>query len=315
LSTVHDRPLSEKLDAALKSPRAVEEANVTLPLRCKRCKEVLTYGYERVLLDIESKDPYGDPAYIGDTACKACGAEDQLEPTEQAGQIITAMMLDFLAAAKRGTLRGAPAVAPAQTTLHGKPIGFSAALRGLDKDIATSPDAIRPRLHRARVKLILRRRGVSEDIEAVLRADPRSPEAHALKASLASRDGDNESAQRFAADALRLLRGEPAARVYDADDPAMLAASIEDLLVELERQGTAPPADIDLRAARERRVERDRDREVAEEAAAPERDEDDLPMEETRGTIDPEIFKRTSRNDPCPCGSGKKFKKCHGKGA
>ncbi|MBA2669015.1 MAG: SEC-C domain-containing protein, partial [Gemmatimonadetes bacterium] len=23
---------------------------------------------------------------------------------------------------------------------------------------------------------------------------------------------------------------------------------------------------------------------------------------------------KTGRNDPCPCGSGKKFKKCHGKG-
>lgn len=27
--------------------------------------------------------------------------------------------------------------------------------------------------------------------------------------------------------------------------------------------------------------------------------------------LDPEIFKTVSRNDPCPCGSGKKFKKCH----
>lgn len=30
----------------------------------------------------------------------------------------------------------------------------------------------------------------------------------------------------------------------------------------------------------------------------------------------PETFKRTDkkvgRNDPCPCGSGKKYKKCHG---
>jgi uncharacterized protein YecA (UPF0149 family) len=23
---------------------------------------------------------------------------------------------------------------------------------------------------------------------------------------------------------------------------------------------------------------------------------------------------KVGRNDPCPCGSGKKFKKCHGKG-
>ena len=25
-----------------------------------------------------------------------------------------------------------------------------------------------------------------------------------------------------------------------------------------------------------------------------------------------EMFEKVGRNDPCPCGSGKKFKKCHG---
>jgi uncharacterized protein YecA (UPF0149 family) len=25
------------------------------------------------------------------------------------------------------------------------------------------------------------------------------------------------------------------------------------------------------------------------------------------------IFRDIGRNDPCPCGSGKKFKKCHGR--
>ena len=26
-----------------------------------------------------------------------------------------------------------------------------------------------------------------------------------------------------------------------------------------------------------------------------------------------ELFSRANRNDPCPCGSGKKFKQCHGR--
>lgn len=29
-------------------------------------------------------------------------------------------------------------------------------------------------------------------------------------------------------------------------------------------------------------------------------------------TYNASLFKNTGRNDPCPCGSGKKFKKCHG---
>ena len=28
--------------------------------------------------------------------------------------------------------------------------------------------------------------------------------------------------------------------------------------------------------------------------------------------IDPSLLKNVSRNAPCPCGSGKKFKHCHG---
>ncbi len=26
-----------------------------------------------------------------------------------------------------------------------------------------------------------------------------------------------------------------------------------------------------------------------------------------------ELFAKAGRNDPCPCGSGKKFKQCHGR--
>ena len=31
-----------------------------------------------------------------------------------------------------------------------------------------------------------------------------------------------------------------------------------------------------------------------------------------KGQLTPEQMKTTKRNDPCPCGSGKKFKHCHG---
>lgn len=40
--------------------------------------------------------------------------------------------------------------------------------------------------------------------------------------------------------------------------------------------------------------------------------------EEEEGEVEPEQpyvreGKKVGRNDPCPCGSGKKYKKCHGK--
>ena len=34
-----------------------------------------------------------------------------------------------------------------------------------------------------------------------------------------------------------------------------------------------------------------------------------IPIEQLDGTI----FKKVGRNDPCPCGSGKKYKKCCGR--
>ena len=36
--------------------------------------------------------------------------------------------------------------------------------------------------------------------------------------------------------------------------------------------------------------------------------------EDAKEAVRQERFKGVGRNDPCPCGSGKKFKKCHGKG-
>ena len=31
------------------------------------------------------------------------------------------------------------------------------------------------------------------------------------------------------------------------------------------------------------------------------------------GSLPPEALAGVGRNDPCPCGSGKKYKQCHGK--
>jgi len=96
-----------------------------LPLRCKRCKEVLAYGFERVLLDVESKDPYGDPAFVGEIVCKACGTEGELEPTPDAGRILTSHMMEFLNAARGGRTIARPKVMPAETQLRGKRVGFA----------------------------------------------------------------------------------------------------------------------------------------------------------------------------------------------
>jgi preprotein translocase subunit SecA len=44
-------------------------------------------------------------------------------------------------------------------------------------------------------------------------------------------------------------------------------------------------------------------------------DEQDSPLfdNEDGAAIDPLLSDKIGRNDPCPCGSGQKFKQCHGK--
>ena len=52
--------------------------------------------------------------------------------------------------------------------------------------------------------------------------------------------------------------------------------------------------------------------ETADEVSAP---TSQTPSDEPASTdaIDPAVFAHTGRNDPCPCGSGKRFKDCHGR--
>jgi uncharacterized protein YecA (UPF0149 family) len=59
------------------------------------------------------------------------------------------------------------------------------------------------------------------------------------------------------------------------------------------------------------RFERRRENKERIKAGLPGEDEEPLPPPVE--TIRRDDNKETGRNDPCPCGSGKKFKKCCGK--
>ncbi|MCK6549204.1 SEC-C domain-containing protein [Myxococcota bacterium] len=327
LSLAHGREATDKLKDATEraNPRRALAAEhpLVLPLTCKRCSETLVYGFDRALLDLESKDKYGDPAYVGDVTCKACGAEDQLEPTEEAARILTSHMLELIQATRRGVPPdGSPTVSPAQTEVKGKRMGLAAALRTLDKEVEGSPSSIRTRLHRARIRLLLKRRHIDEDLDAVLALDPRSAEAIALRGALAARAGEHQRALDLNVEAVRLLRADPPSRVYDAPDAEAFRESLEEYILELERsRGAVAPADLDLAAARKRRDERER---AMAEAEAERAEEAELDAEAARpgaprggAPVDPRALaamRTAGRNDPCPCGSGQKFKKCHGRG-
>ena len=333
LSTVHSVEEIESLAAARarvrdgRSRKEPSEPEVSLILRCEACGEALRYAFERVYLDIEATDKGGDPAFVGPVICKACGTHDRLVATPSAEQILTAYMLEFIQAIQRGEPVGRPLVSPAQTQLDGRKVGMASALRTLEERINTSPDSIRPRLHRARLRIILKREGLKEDIEAVRQVDPLSVEATALEATYFMRKAQYGAAMDKAAEIIRRLDEDDGVRLYDAENVTAFRMSTEDLMVELAELGAPIPPDVSLEIARERRdyleaqVHRVHEERMARarRATPRRRDDEESPARsvlerDPGGTAPrgPASVTPVGRNDPCPCGSGKKFKKCHG---
>ncbi len=339
LALIEGQASSPRLEAALKRHAAHEqeqarehganddhEPKLEVLLKCEVCEETLRYRFDRAYVDPEAKDQMGDPAFVGPMVCKACGTADRLQPVPETAMVLTQHMMAFLQAAQAGHRpTQPPLVTPGQTRLGGRNVGLAAALRNLDEAIAANPDSIRTRLHRARTRMVLKRSGIEEDLEAAQRLDPDAVEADALRVAVAIRDRDFNRGAELAIATLKRLKAPPEPRIYDAEDIDEVVENLENYLLDLTEMGTPLPEDVDLRAAqRQRELERAALRQAEREAA--ERSmEDETAPESPRGsqrdsTAEPEAsselvaaFKTAGRNDPCPCGSGKKFKRCHGK--
>ncbi|MEO1228313.1 MAG: hypothetical protein AAFZ18_05355 [Myxococcota bacterium] len=256
LSLVHGAPLEGKLEEAMervRSRRGGSTDELEVELRCEHCHEVGTYSFARAYVDPEAKDEWGDPAFVGDTTCKACGAQDSLRPTPRGGQVLTAEMLSFIEAMQRGEATS-PRVTPSVTTIGGEKVGLSEALRRMNARIEESPTAIRPRLERARLRMVLRREGLHEDLAAVRAEDPDAVEASLLEATSMARDDNPIAALKLLTNVHARLR-DPAnpPRIYDAGSLESVRNSVEDLMLEMAQQGLPVPKDVDLEPAVARR--------------------------------------------------------------
>jgi hypothetical protein len=248
-ATLADEPIEGKLaqirDRLMHT--APNPGDIEVDLRCKRCGETLGYRFPAIFVDPSARGKAdGDPAFVGDPICKACGTEDQLEPTETAVRTMTTLMMRYLGAIEQGQtdeLR----VLPQTTRITGKETGFAEALRILDAEIARSPDSIRSRLRRARVRSILKRKRAIEDVKAVLAIDPSSPEALTAEAQVKLIHADTEGAVSSLAQALHSLGAEPRMYELDADTAKR---EVENALVRLEAAGAKLPPELDLKAAR-----------------------------------------------------------------
>ncbi|MEL7370806.1 MAG: hypothetical protein AAFN74_17935, partial [Myxococcota bacterium] len=147
-----------------------------------------------------------------------------------------------------------PLVSPARTTVGGKQMGMAAALRALNKEVEERPQSIRARLHRGKIRMLLKRDGVEEDIDAIKAIDADSAEADALRVSYKMRKGDDDDgAAQLAIGLLKRIKQEPEPRLYDTDDIEEIRDVLERQLLELSDKGQTLPDEIDLSSARKRR--------------------------------------------------------------
>ncbi|MGF1510497.1 MAG: hypothetical protein ACFB9M_13440 [Myxococcota bacterium] len=239
-----------------------------VPLKCGTCQETLSYGFAHAFVDVEAKDGLGDPAFVGDMICKACGAEDDLHPTESTIHILTQHMMQLLTELQQGQVTSPPLVTPGQTEVDGQKVGLAEAFRRLTQAVESTPDGIRSRLHRARLGLMLHRRTVQTDLDQLEALDPSSVEARALRAQHLHARGESESAMKALAEVVGRLSEEPEPRLYESPDPQTLRFSLEELMVELADEGVAVPSGIDLGPAEQRRADREGARREAAHAHA-----------------------------------------------
>src|SRR5690606_7275754 len=87
---------------------------------------------------------------------------------------------------------------------------------------------------------------------------------------------------------------------------------VTSILARVELRAEEPPPDLFARPSQPMHESRGEALEGGSDAAA----EGALPARPIRAHVDvndPATWKTTPRNAPCPCGSGKKYKYCHGK--
>ncbi len=301
--------LAEAADRLLnRDDRSEEVQGLRLPLMCTVCGEALTYTFPRVYVDPNAKDRHGDPAFVGDANCKACGAEDRFEPTDIAVQIMTEAMVAFLIEAEEGKPDKDLRVVPRRTRYLGEELSVAEALRRADADVDASPESIRARLRRARIRLILRRKSAFEDADAAVGIDGKSPEALFMRAGARAQAEDVNTAVQDLIEAHKLVIDDDQPRLYE-ETVTTVRSEIEASLLQLEALGASIPEDIDLSDARAAIA---RQMEAYEKAQAEREDADRRASESPEAPLPANATDGVGRNEPCPCGSGKKFKRCHG---
>jgi tetratricopeptide (TPR) repeat protein len=283
--------------------RSAQGKGLQLWLRCAACGYVRRHDVGKVYVDqgtLEKRQtgeetPYSEFVIARAITCPKCGAVDQYDLAGEANLTLTAELLKMVASRKGSDLPGVDGeerIAFTRFTVaDGQEMHPYAGLEMYRQQVAEHPADAGLRSRYANVLTFLGRRdGAREHYEAAAQADPANVEAHTNLGRLAREAGDNEEARRLFPHALDLLLTSTLPETEQEEYARYIAAALEEMTEEdLARLGV---------------------RRRAADSAVPPRQ--DAPAVVQPGPL-PRQARRVGRNDPCPCGSGKKYKKCCGR--
>ena len=292
----------EKLDLSPDS-RPIPSAKpdgLRLRLRCTACRFEREHHVETVFCDLPTQErrqrgespPYSEFVIPQRITCPKCGVVDQYELSGMAMLTLTAEMLKMAAAQKLSK----PGAEPEEGALQfirfgladGREMHPHEARELYRRKVEADPDLPDLRVRYANVIRFLNyRREAIDQYREALRLEPANLEASLNLGRLAKEAGDRVEARKWFDN---LIAQAPRSGLPLRDRALYVEAALEDLSELTELSERLVGARLGPRAALG-----------------------------GRGLVSPsprplpQSARKVGRNEPCPCGSGKKYKKCHGR--
>jgi tetratricopeptide (TPR) repeat protein len=282
--------IRRRLDARLRrmveperDPVQEPDVSLELGLRCNACRRTYTYDVREIYVDPEAKESEGFQPFIKDgIRCKGCGRENDYTLPEKTQLLLLselALLTERSEAEGKEIFQGSPFRFARLGLSDGRRLQPREARQDYEDRLARRPDDPELLVGYANVLRVL---GEAERAETALKRalelDPAAADAYVTLGQFAEERGDLGVAEEMYRQCVALGRK---GRFYRVKDRREFLEWVEEALIRIQGARAArSPEPVSAQARLEALAAQD------------------------RGAV------KVGRNDPCPCGSGKKYKKC-----